>query len=126
MIDLATLWALLALVDGVLAVVVGFGLHARPQEGAAQWTGSLAVRALSFVLFASAMEPRAGTVAVAAGLLALSMTLQAGALLAFDRRALPAWVHYPARRTTHRQYSCWRGPRPRRGLEDLSLTAQPR
>ena len=96
MIDLATLWALLALVDGVLAVVVGFGLHARPQEGAAQWTGSLAVRALSFVLFASAMEPRAGTVAVAAGLLALSMTLQAGALLAFDRRALPAWVHSAA------------------------------
>ena len=96
MVDLNTLWALLALADGVLAIVMGVGLHPRPREGAAQWTGSLAVRSLAFVLFVSAMEPRAGTLAVAAGLLALSMTLQAAALLAFDRRALPAWVHSAA------------------------------
>ena len=96
MADLTTLCALLAFADAVLAVLVGMGLHARPREGVAQWTGALAVRALAFALFASSMEPRAGTLAVAAGLLALSMTLQAAALLAFDRRALPAWVHSAA------------------------------
>jgi diguanylate cyclase (GGDEF)-like protein len=96
-VDLLSLCVLLAFADAVLAIVVGIGLGARrPREGVAQWTGSLAVRALAFVLFASRMEPQAGTLAVAAGLLALSMTLQAAALLAFDRRALPAWVHSAA------------------------------
>jgi len=95
-VDLPTLWALLALADAVLAIVVGVGLHARPREGVAEWTGALAVRALAFLLFASGMQPHAGTLAVAAGLAALSMTLQAAALLAFDRRALPAWVHSAA------------------------------
>jgi diguanylate cyclase (GGDEF)-like protein len=96
-VDVITLCALLALADAVLALVVGVGLGTRrPREGVAQWTGSLAVRALAFLLFASGMEPHAGTLAVAAGLLALSMTLQAAAILAFDRRALPAWVHSAA------------------------------
>ncbi|HSN21522.1 MAG TPA: GGDEF domain-containing protein [Usitatibacter sp.] len=96
MIDVPTLWALLALADGALAAVVGVGLASRPRDGAFAWSGSLAVRALAFLLFASKLEPRAGTLAVAAGLLALSMTLQAAALAAFDRRTLPGWVHSAA------------------------------
>jgi len=95
-IDVLTLCALLALADAVLAIVVGVGLHPGPREGVAAWTGALVVRALALVLFASRMDPHAGTQAVAAGLAALSMTLQASALLAFDRRALPAWVHSAA------------------------------
>ncbi|HXZ48531.1 MAG TPA: GGDEF domain-containing protein [Usitatibacter sp.] len=93
MIHPPTLWAFLALADVVFAVVVGIGIAARPREGVGQWSASLGVRALSFMLFAAGLEPRAGALAAAAGLLALSMTLQAGALLAFDRRALPTWVH---------------------------------
>ncbi len=93
MIDLPTLWAFLALADAVLAAIVGAGLRARPNDGVAQWSAALAVRALALMTFITGIEPRAGAFAVAAGLLALSMTLQAAALLALDRRALPAWVH---------------------------------
>lgn len=93
MIDLPTLWAFLALADAILAAVVGVGISARPKDGVAQWSGSLAVRALAFALFAARIEPRAGALALGGGLLALSMTLQAAALLAFERRTLPAWVH---------------------------------
>ena len=96
MIDVATLWAFLALADGSLAAVVGVGLVARGRAGSLAWTASLAVCALAFLLFVSALEPRAGTLAVAAGLLALSMTLQAAALASFDRRTLPGWVHTAA------------------------------
>jgi diguanylate cyclase (GGDEF)-like protein len=92
MIDLPTLWAFLALADGILAAVVGIGI-ASHRDGVLHWSASLAVRALAFMLFAARFEPHAGSVALAAGLLALSITLQAAALLAFDRRALPAWIH---------------------------------
>jgi diguanylate cyclase (GGDEF)-like protein len=93
MIDLPTLWAFLALADAVLAAIVGAGLRAQPNDGVAQWSAALAVRALALMTFITGIEPRAGAFAVAAGLLALSMTLQGAALLALDRRALPAWVH---------------------------------
>ncbi len=96
MIDVPTLWAFLALADGSLAAVVGVGLGSRPRGGVIAWSAGLAVRAVAFLLFVSRLEPRAGTLAVAAGLLALSMTLQAAALASFDRRSLPAWVHTAA------------------------------
>jgi diguanylate cyclase (GGDEF)-like protein len=93
MIDVATLLVFLALCDLVLSVAVAAGSGQRPKDGAAHWSASLAVRALAFALFASGAMPRAGTLAVASGLAALSFTLQAGALLAFARRSLPSWVH---------------------------------
>ena len=96
MIDVPTLWAFLALADGSLAAVVGIGLGPRARGGALAWSAGLAVRAVAFLLFVSKLEPRAGTLAVAAGLLALSMTLQAAALAAFDRRQFPVWVHTAA------------------------------
>jgi diguanylate cyclase (GGDEF)-like protein len=96
MIDVQTLWAFLALADGALAAIVGVGLAARGREGALAWCASLAARSLSVLLFASSLQPRAGTLAIAAGLLALSMTLQAASIAAFDRRSLPGWVHSAA------------------------------
>jgi len=96
MIHLPTLWALLALADGILAVLVGVGIAPRTRDGVLHWSASLAVRALAFMLFTLTFEPRAGSLALAAGLLALSVTLQAAAVLAFDRRALPAWIHSAA------------------------------
>jgi len=93
MIDLPTLWAFLALADGILAVVFGVGIAPGRGNGVPFWSGSLAVRALAFMLFAAHFEPYAGSLALAAGLLALSITLQAAAILAFDRRGLPAWIH---------------------------------
>src|SRR6185312_3630861 len=91
MIDVPTLWAFLALADGSLAAVVGVGLGSRARAGSLAWTAALA-----FLLFLSPLEPRAGTLAVAAGLLALSMTLQGAALAAVDRRSLPGWIHTAA------------------------------
>ena len=96
MIDVPTLWAFLALVDGCLAAVVGVGLASRPRVGGIAWSAALAVRALALLLFVSTLEPRAAALAVAAGLLALSTTLQASALASFDRRSLPVWVHTAA------------------------------
>jgi diguanylate cyclase (GGDEF)-like protein len=96
MVDLPTLWAFLALADAFLAAIVGIGIGPRGGDGVGAWSASLAVRAIAFTLFASPIEPRAGNLAVAAGLIALSLTLQAAALLAFDRRQLPAWVHSAA------------------------------
>ena len=96
MIDVPTLWAFLALADGSLAAVVGVGLASRRRGGGIAWSAGLAVRALALLLFVSNLQPRAATLATAAGLLALSMTLQATALATFDRRALPVWVHTAA------------------------------
>ncbi|HEX3097919.1 MAG TPA: GGDEF domain-containing protein [Usitatibacter sp.] len=96
MVDLPTLWAFLALADALLAAIVGIGMGLQPRDGVGAWSASLAVRAVAFTLFAAPIEPRAGSLAVAAGLIALSLTLQAAALLAFDRRQLPAWVHSAA------------------------------
>lgn len=93
MIDLPTLWAFLALADLLLAAAVGIGLEAPAGNGSAAWSASLGVRCLAFALFALGLPARAATLAVACGLVALSMTLQASALLALERRALPAWVH---------------------------------
>ncbi len=93
MIDVATLLVFLAVSDLVLAVVVATGSGHRPKDGAAHWSASLAVRALAFALFAPKAGPHEGVLAIASGLLALSLTLQAGALLAFARRSLPSWVH---------------------------------
>jgi diguanylate cyclase (GGDEF)-like protein len=96
MVDLPTLWAFLALADALLAAIMGIGMGDGSRDGVGAWSASLAVRAVAFTLFAAPIEPRAGSLAVAAGLIALSMTLQAAAMLAFDRRQLPAWIHSAA------------------------------
>jgi diguanylate cyclase (GGDEF)-like protein len=95
MVDLRTLLALLAAADAALAVAVWFGATGR-RGGVVHWSASLAVRAIALTFMLGATDPQAGGIALGAGLLALSVTLQAAALLAFAGRQLPAWVHTAA------------------------------
>jgi len=93
MIDLGTLLLLLAVADLMLAAALWLGASQRLRDGLSHWAGSLVVRALGLALLASQSSFHGGALAVGAALLALSMTLQAAALLAFDRRPLAAWIH---------------------------------
>ena len=93
MIDLHTLLFLLAAADTVMAVALWIGNGNGLKDGLAHWAGSLLVRAVAVALLASQGHQAGGALAVGAALLALSFTLQAGALLAFDRKPLAAWIH---------------------------------
>lgn len=95
MVDLRTLLALLAAADAALAVALWFGADSR-RGGVVQWSAALAVRAAAIGLMLWAAQPQAGALALGCGLLALSVTLQASALMAFAGRQLPAWVHTAA------------------------------
>jgi diguanylate cyclase (GGDEF)-like protein len=63
------------------------------REDLAIWCFSLVAQALAFALFAVRGTPQSGAIVMGATLLGLSLTLQAAALLTFDRRHLPVWVH---------------------------------
>ena len=93
MIDVRTLLVLVAVADVMVALVLWLGAGRRLPHGIASWIAALLARALAVSILASGLRPQTGALAVAAAMLALSMTLQAGALLAFDARRLPAWVH---------------------------------
>lgn len=93
MIDLRTLLLVLAVADLMLAAALWLGASQRLRDGMSEWAGSLAVRALGLILLASQAQFHAGAVSVGAALVALSITLQAAALLAFGRKSLVAWVH---------------------------------
>ena len=93
MIDLRTLLLVLAVADLVLAAAIWLGASQRLRDGMSQWAGSLAVRSLGLAVLASQGHLHAGAIAVGTALVALSITLQAAALLAFGRQSLAAWVH---------------------------------
>lgn len=93
MIDLRTLLAMMALADLLLAAALWIGARGGLRDGLGHWSAALVVRALALALMVGTNEPQAGALAVGMGLVALSTTLQASALLAFDRRELPGWVH---------------------------------
>ena len=93
MIDVRSLLVLVAVADVMVAIVLWLGAGRRLRHGVASWIASLLARALAVAILASGVQPQAGALAVAAAMLALSMTLQGSALLAFDSRHLPAWVH---------------------------------
>jgi len=95
MVDLRTLLALVAAVDAAVALALWLGVPARRAGGLGHWSAALAVRAVAFALILAA-QPQVGALALGAGLLALSITLQAAGLLAFAGRSLPAWVHTAA------------------------------
>ncbi len=95
MVDLRTLLALMAAADAILAIGSWLGT-AGHRQGAAHWTASLAVRAVALGIILTAAQPQAGALALGTGLLALSVTLQAAAIMAFAGRQLPAWVHTAA------------------------------
>jgi diguanylate cyclase (GGDEF)-like protein len=93
MLDLRTLLILLAAADLILAAALWIGASRGMREGLAQWAASLLVRAAALSILSVGAAPGTGALAVAGALLALSMTLQAAAMLAFERRKLAAWIH---------------------------------
>ena len=96
MVDLKTLLILVAVADAMAAAVLWIGAGRRMRHGAIAWIAALMARVLAISIIAARIEPQAGGLAVAAGLLALSMTLQGNAILAHQGRHLPAWVHTAA------------------------------
>jgi diguanylate cyclase (GGDEF)-like protein len=92
-IDLGTLLILVAAADVLVAAVLWIGAGRRLKFGMDSWIAALGTRALAVAILVARVEPQGAALAVAAALLALSMTLQAGALLAYDGWRLPAWVH---------------------------------
>lgn len=95
MVDLRTLLALLAAAEVALATALWLGVTRRAM-GIPQWSGALALRALAICVILTASQPQAGGIALAAGLVALSATLQAAAIMAFAGRQMPTWVHTAA------------------------------
>lgn len=93
MIDLSTLLLALATADLMLAAALWLGASQRLRDGLSHWAGSLVLRGVGLGLLASQGHHPGGALAVGAALLALSMTLQAAALLEFDRKPIAAWVH---------------------------------
>ena len=93
MIDLRTLLILVAVADVMVAVILVLSAGRRLKSGVVSWIAALGARALAVSILAVGIQPQVAAIAVSAALLALSMTLQAAALLAYDRRRLPAWVH---------------------------------
>lgn len=94
MLDIRTLLVVMVITDLILAATLWIGAGRRMREGLGPWTISLGMQALAFALFATpayATEP--GLMVLANALFALSMTFQGAALLEFDRRGLPVWVH---------------------------------
>src|SRR2546423_6702320 len=93
MIEIRTLLALAAATDLMIADILWAGAGRRLRYGMAEWICALMMRAAAVAMLAIEGAPSGGALAVAAGLLALSITLQAAALVAYEGRHLPAWVH---------------------------------
>jgi diguanylate cyclase (GGDEF)-like protein len=93
MVDLKTLLLVVATVDVAVALVLAAGSGRRLRFGIAPWLGSLFTRALAIAILVAKLEPQAAVLVVSAALLALSMSFQASALLAYDGRRFPEWAH---------------------------------
>lgn len=93
MVDLRTLLVLMSVADLVFAAALWLGSSRRLRDGLSHWATALVLRGLALAMVAVAAQPQAGALALATGLLALSVTLQAAGLMAFAYRELPAWVH---------------------------------
>ncbi len=96
MLDLRTLLLLVAAVDLMVAGVLLVGAGRRLKHGTGLWIISLPARALAVAILLARVEPQSAALAVSSALLALSITLQGAALLAYEGRRLPAWVHTAA------------------------------
>ncbi len=93
MVDLRTLLLLVAVADVMVAAVLWMGTGRRVRHGMGWWIASLVARSVAIAVLVAGLQSQASAIAVAAAVLAASMTLQAGALLAYDGRQFPAWVH---------------------------------
>src|SRR5687768_9232079 len=96
MLDLRTLLVLLAVADLILAAGLWLGASRGMRDGLTQWAASLLVRAAALSILSVGVTPGTGALAVAGALLALSLTLQADAMLAFERRKFAVWIHSAA------------------------------
>ena len=93
MVDLKTLLVLVAAADFTVALVLAIGAGRRLRFGIAGWIGSLLMRGLAIAILVARLEPQAAVLVVSSALLALSMTLQASAMLAYEGRRFPDWAH---------------------------------
>ena len=75
MVDLRTLLLLVAVADLMVAVVLWMGAGRRLRQGMGAWIASLFARCAAVAVLGLAFAPQSGAFALAAALLALSMTL---------------------------------------------------
>src|SRR5258706_11224094 len=95
MADLRTLLLLVAVADAMVAIVLWMSAGRRFRHGMGAWIASLLARSCAASVFAFGLQLAGGAFAVAAAVLALSMTLQARALLAYGGRPFPPPGHPP-------------------------------
>ncbi len=93
MIDVRTLLILVAVADALAAAILWTSAGRRLKHGVAGWIASLFCRAAACAVLAMSPVPQATAFALSGALLSLSITLQGAALLSYDSRHLPAWVH---------------------------------
>src|SRR4051812_13107493 len=96
MIDLRTFLTLFAVADLLAAAALWIGVGRGSREGLSLWACGLVLRAVAAALCVAGVAHADGALAVAAGLLAGSGTLQAAALANFVSRPFPAWIHSAA------------------------------
>src|SRR5260221_12170983 len=89
MADLRTLLLLVAVADAMVAIVLWMSAGRRFRHGMGAWIASLLARSCAASVFAFGLQLAGGAFAVAAAVLALSMTLQARALLAYGGPPFP-------------------------------------
>src|SRR5260221_1789390 len=95
MADLRTVLLLVAVADAMVAIVLWMSAGRRFRHGMGAWIASLLARSCAASVFAFGLQLAGGAFAVAAAVLALSMTLQARALLAYGGRHFPPRGHPP-------------------------------
>lgn len=97
MIDIRSLFLVMVATNAVLALALWVGARKRLQGGLAQWALALVAQASAFVLFAGReILPDWASIVAANGLLGISFSLMAAAILALRGGTLPAAVHAAA------------------------------
>ena len=93
MIEVRTLLVLAATTDLAIAGILWASAGRRLRYGMAEWICALMLRASAVAILAVEGALSGPGLSVAAALLSLSMTLQGAALIAYEGRHMPAWVH---------------------------------
>ncbi len=97
MLHVPTLQFTLILMDVLIATLLWAAIGAGRRQGLVPWILSLGAQALMFaVMGLTTDDTRFGAIVTVNLLAALTLTLQAEAILRFFNRALPAWVHLAA------------------------------
>jgi diguanylate cyclase (GGDEF)-like protein len=97
MFDIRSLFVVMVATNAILALSLWIGHGRRLRGGLAQWTLALCAQGAAFGLLAShGPLPETVSLVAAAGLIGLSFSLMAAALLVFRGGSLPAFVHLAA------------------------------